>query len=153
MNTAEMIYIVDDAADYRFLLQQVFTRFNTEYPVRFFPGGDALWQHVQADGPQPRLILLDMNMPGLSGYQTLVFLKEHHDWKHVPVVMMSHAELDAELRACYEAGANSFLIKPQDFNRLKDLMQLIGRYWLGVNRLPTENGPKTRGSKPAMPVR
>lgn len=144
MNTTEMIYIVDDAADYRFLLQQVFTHFIPDYSVRFFPSGDALGQHVRADEARPRLVLLDLNMPGLSGYQTLTLLKARTDWKHVPVVMMSHDEPDEELRQCYEAGASSFLIKPTDFNELKDLMQLTGRYWLGLNRQPVYDQPATR---------
>ncbi len=136
-----MIFIVDDRADYRFLLQQVFTRFIPQYAVRFFPSGDALNQYIQIEANAmvstlPGLILLDLNMPGLSGYQTLTTLKQIPAWKRVPVVMMSDLGTAQEQEQCYEAGANSFITKAMGLDAMKQAMLTICHYWLEINRPP-----------------
>ncbi|GAB3504323.1 hypothetical protein GCM10027341_34450 [Spirosoma knui] len=80
MPTNKVIYIVDDSSDYLFLLQQLFTRFLTQYPVRFFTSGEALAECIRIESERPYLIVLDLNMPaGLSGYDTLLLLKQHTD--------------------------------------------------------------------------
>ena len=140
--TRQDIYIVDDTADYRFLLQQVFTRFLPQYTVRFFSSGDELRQHlltVSEPGKSPAgpdLILLDLNMPGLSGYDTLLFLKQHSRWQQIPVVMMTSTGSIEEVEQCYKAGANSFLTKPADFVQLKQVMETLCYYWLVLNKFP-----------------
>ncbi len=140
------IYIIDDTADYRFLLEQVFARFLSQYTVRFFTGGDALNEYRQQpdlsrpDPSRPALIILDLKMPGLSGYQTLVQLKQS-PWQAIPVVMMSNDGSGREIEQCYEAGANSFLTKPIDLDSTRQLMTDICRYWLELNQLPGATNP------------
>lgn len=73
---ASTVYVVDDATDYRFLVQQVFSRFLPQYTVSLFAGGDVLLHHLQTSSERPALILLDLHMPGLSGLQTLTRLKQ-----------------------------------------------------------------------------
>ena len=70
------VYVIDDEADYRHLVEQVFARFLPQYAVTLFPGGDALLQHLQTNSAQPNLILLDLLMPGMSSQQTLTRLKQ-----------------------------------------------------------------------------
>lgn len=139
---AQEVYIIDDGADYRLLLQHVFARFLPQYKVRFFAGGNALHEHLlielkRPDRTRPDLILLDLNMPGLSGYQTLVRLQQS-PWKGIPVVMMTNDESNQEIEQCYEAGANSFLIKPIGIEAMKQLMSEICRYWRCLNQLSVE---------------
>lgn len=131
-----MVFIIDDEADYRFLLQQVFSRFLPQYPVRFFAGGDVLRQHVLAQGERPRVVLLDLHMPVLNGRQTLHFLKRESNWEQVPVVMMTNALSDDDLNACYQTGASSFLLKPSGLEQMQQEMGLICQYWLTMNQLP-----------------
>ncbi len=73
---ASTVYVVDDAADYRFLVQKVFNQFLPQYKVTLFSGGDALLQHLQTSPVHPSLILLDLHMPGMNGLQTLAQLKQ-----------------------------------------------------------------------------
>lgn len=137
-----MLYVVDDGEDYRFLLQQIFTRFLPQYSARQFASGNALQEHIQTEpeGAGPSLILLDLNMPGLSGLQTLVLLKQSLSgeqpsrWSSVPVVMMSNSASSQDIEACYRAGANSFLVKPADFDELRTLIEATCRYWLEMNQ-------------------
>lgn len=130
-----MIYIVDDGADYSYLLEQVFNRFLSQYPVRFFANGDVLHQHLLTSLELPRLILLDLDMPVLNGQQTLTILKAHTQWKRIPTVMMTSSSSGIEIGQCYDACANSFLIKPIGFEQLKQSMETICQYWLEMNQL------------------
>ncbi|MCK8493912.1 MULTISPECIES: response regulator [Spirosoma] len=137
MQTEFRVFIVDDEADYRFLTGQVFTRFLPQYPVRFFTSGSELQQHILTEPPeQPALIILDLHMPVLNGHQTLRYLKQHPQWRHIPVVMMSNTVDQAEIASCYEAGVNSFLGKPDGLTQFQTLYESVCTYWLVLNKLP-----------------
>lgn len=143
-----VLYIVDDEADYRFLVNQAFTRFLPQYSVRFFTSGRELHEHILAESgsvrlgqkesnkARPGLILLDLYMPDFSGLQMLTYLKQHLKWRRIPVVMMSNSLSVEEKGACYDAGANSFLNKPTDLGQLTETMHAVCRYWLEFNRSP-----------------
>ena len=137
--TTEAIFVVDDSADYRFLLQQVFARFLPGYAVRFFASGTDLYQHLlsQTDTallvPPPQLILMDLNMPGLSGYETLLVVKKSA-WRRVPVVIITSEGSEQERVSCYEAGANSFVIKPVGIEAMNATFTLICQYWVELNQ-------------------
>ncbi len=134
MALARFTCIVDDAADYRFLLQQVFSRFLPAYPVHFFASGQALLDELPHMAKKPDLILLDRHMPNMDGHQVLVYLKQHPDYQKIPVVMMSADASYVEIDDCYKAGANSFLLKTIDFNLLKQTMSAVCQYWLELNQ-------------------
>ena len=137
-----MVYVVDDAADYRFLVQQVFKMFLPQYSLRLFADGMELIQLIEEHNAPtgvelPKLILLDVDMPKLSGTQTLERLWQYPAWQSVPVVMMSNRVDDSFVSACYERGARSFLLKPMGIDQLKQVMTLLCQYWLDLNQLPS----------------
>lgn len=131
-----MVYIVDDATDYRFLLGQVFSRFLPQYTPRFFADGDELRRHVLAQGERPQVVLLDLDMPILNGYDTLSFLREQPAWRYVPVVVMTNSTAGHDRLTCYEAGASSFMPKPSGLDEIRQTMETICAYWLTLNQLP-----------------
>ncbi|MBC3785255.1 response regulator [Spirosoma utsteinense] len=131
------VYVVDDEADYRFLVQQVFTRFLPHYSVSLFAGGEALLEHMQSTTAHPALILIDIHMPGMSGQQTLLKLKQASHLKSIPVVVMTSSTSALEIQACYEAGANSCLAKPIGLNPLRQRLTLTCDYWIHAHRSMT----------------
>ncbi|GAB3642692.1 response regulator [Spirosoma arcticum] len=138
MDSYGLLCIVDDDADYRFLVQQVFSRFLSAYPMRLFPSGKALLDELPQMSEQPNLILLDRHMPDLDGHQTLLYLKQQSAYQKIPVVMMSaHASL-FEIEDCYKAGVNSFLFKKSGLAPLKDTLSAVCQYWLELNREPLD---------------
>ena len=132
-----MIYVVDDAADYRFLVQQVFKRFLPQYSLRFFADGLDLIQSikrpvnsVQDQLARPGLILLDVDMPKLNGFQTLEQLKRDPLWQPIPVVMIS-SRLEANFsEAALQGGAVSYILKPMGLPELQTVMTQLCRQWL-----------------------
>jgi CheY-like chemotaxis protein len=131
-----LVCIVDDQDDYRFLLQQVFRRYLSDYSTRFFSNGRDLIEKLPELDPPPRLVILDRHMPVLDGYQTLVHLKGNPASKKIPVVMMSHDASNDGLDCCYEVGVNSFIRKEIDFDSTKRVLINVCKYWLEVNKVP-----------------
>jgi CheY-like chemotaxis protein len=139
MASAKLICVVDDQADYRFLLQQVFNRYFPTYRVGFFESGYALLDELTELSPKPSLILLDRHMPHFDGHQTLLSLKGSSAYKRIPVVMMSADASGLEINGCYEAGVNSFLLKQSDLPSLIRMIEGLCRYWLEINQNPAES--------------
>lgn len=138
MDLTPQVYLIDDRADYRFLVQQVFSRHLSAYSLSLFSDGRSFLDTLPQVNRLPNLILLDRHMPHLDGHQTLLLLKAHPVYKKIPVVMISDDASVPEIDGCYEGGANSFLRKPIAFDSLKDQMGLICHYWLEHNRKPVE---------------
>lgn len=136
MAHAQLVCIVDDKADYRFLIQQVFSHQLPAYSIRLFSGGESLLEALSTLDQLPSLILLDRHMPELDGYQTLLRLKEHPNYRKIPVVMMSADASNADIDRCYAAGLNSFVLKQTNFTAFRESIAVICQYWLDVNQEP-----------------
>jgi two-component system, response regulator len=87
---------------------------------------------------RPFVVLLDIKMPMVSGIEVLRELKSHPDLSDVPVVMLTSSAEDADLAACYQLGANSYIVKPVEIETFFQTVRDIGRYWLVLNRSPQE---------------
>lgn len=137
MDGTQWICVVDDQADLRFILRKLFSLSFPQYPLRLFENGQVLLDELTHQSSLPSLILLDFHMPVLNGYQTLLQLKQHPVYQLIPVVVMSAEASPAEIKACYQAGANSFLRKPMNFQSQLEMIAQVGQYWMQTN-LPTE---------------
>ena len=134
MTNPKEVYLVDDAYDYRFLVQGIFARHMPDYQLLLFESGSDLTYHVLRSLERPALILLDRHMPNRDGYQTLQLLKQHPYWHVVPVVMISANASPEDVQQGYRLGANSFLRKPLDYESLRLLMESTCQYWLSLNQ-------------------
>lgn len=85
---------------------------------------------------RPRLVLLDLKLPKVNGLEVLAAMKADPRTKTIPVVVMTSSDQDRDLAECYKRGANSFVVKPIDFDRFADTVAKLGYYWLMVNRGP-----------------
>jgi two-component system response regulator len=84
----------------------------------------------------PQLILLDINLPKLSGLQVLRQLRENQATRMVPVVMLTTSNEDKDVVESYSSGANSYVQKPIDFQEFTEAVKQLGVYWLIVNQAP-----------------
>ncbi|TXT37918.1 MAG: response regulator with CheY-like receiver domain and winged-helix DNA-binding domain [Comamonadaceae bacterium] len=84
----------------------------------------------------PRVILLDLHLPKLSGLEVLRRLKADPQTQQIPVVVLTSSTEESDMRACYGLGVNSFVSKPVEFDAFMKVVGKLGFYWLLVNKLP-----------------
>jgi two-component system, response regulator len=91
-------------------------------------------EHARRDlSQQPRLILLDLKLPHITGLETLQRLRADPRTRCVPVIILTSSREEQDIFASYSLGANSYIRKPVDFVEFVDLIRLLGTYWLNFN--------------------
>jgi len=135
------LFLVDDNVDHHFIIYSLLKQLDRPYNVKFFENGKALWHCITEllrtgqTGSLPGLIVLDLNMPGMNGLHLLKLFKQpgqpyYDEIKNIPVIIMSSAITENQIKQCYHAGANAVIIKPFEFNQMKNTLYSIGRFWL-----------------------
>jgi CheY-like chemotaxis protein len=86
--------------------------------------------------PFPNLMLLDLKMPRLSGFDVLDFVRKQPGLRQLPVVIFSSSDDPGDIRRAYDAGANSYLCKPHSNDDLSALLKALEEYWCKHNHFP-----------------
>jgi two-component system response regulator len=97
--------------------------------------GRGAFRH-QGPAPLPRLILLDLKLPKVDGFEVLRAVRANSRTSLAPVVVLTSSDDPRELAQCYQLGANSCVQKPVKYEDLRAVMQAVGRYWLALNQAP-----------------
>lgn len=84
----------------------------------------------------PKVILLDLKMPKLSGIQVLERLKSDDATKKIPVVVLTSSKEDPDIQECYHLGVNSYVVKPVKFDAFIKVVSELGLYWMLLNQPP-----------------
>ena len=92
------------------------------------------------NAPVPDLVLLDLNLPGLRGQEVLIEIKQDPALRRIPVVVLSSSSARRDVLDAYDAHANSYMVKPVDFDQFLVLVATIRGYWLSSVLLPTRVG-------------
>ena len=82
----------------------------------------------------PKVVLLDVKLPKLNGLEVLREIKADPRTRPIPVVMITSSREDPDIKAAYDLGANSYVVKPVEFNTFTEAMSHVGFYWLLVNQ-------------------
>lgn len=88
---------------------------------------------------QPRVILLDLKLPKVNGLEVLERIKSHPHTRSIPVVVLTSSSEERDILESYRRGANSYVVKPVDFDRFRDTVQQLKRYWLLLNQAPPQS--------------
>jgi CheY-like chemotaxis protein len=91
------------------------------------------------DRSYPDLIILDLNLPGTDGREILATIKQSKILKTIPVVVFSTSSNPKDIEACYQSGANSYMLKPMNINLLKDSVRMTIDYWFKATVLPNSH--------------
>ena len=87
-------------------------------------------------GNSPKVILLDLKLPKVSGLEVLRVLKQDERTRSIPVVVVTSSREDPDIKTAYGLGANSYVVKPVDFDAFAESVSSLGLYWLLVNQPP-----------------
>lgn len=85
----------------------------------------------------PKLVLLDVKLPKMNGLEVLRMIKEDKATCTIPVVMVTSSREDPDIQSAYKLGANSYVVKPVNFDSFMEAMSSLGFYWLLVNQAPS----------------
>jgi len=86
----------------------------------------------------PKVVLLDIQMPKVNGIKTLQKIKADERTRATPVVMLTSSKEDPDIQKCYGLGANSYIVKPVNFEGFADAIKNLGFYWLFTNQPPVK---------------
>ena len=84
--------------------------------------------------PVPVVILLDLNLPRVNGLEVLEAIKKHPDFRTIPVVVLTTSSESSDVKKSYQLGANSYIVKPVDFDKFIEVATQIELYWSVLNR-------------------
>jgi CheY-like chemotaxis protein len=141
------ILLVEDNPDDVVLMQRAFRKLNLLNPLVALPDGEQAIKHlegiVRGDDPQrfplPALVLLDLKLPRFSGLEVLAWLRKQPKLKRCPVVVLTSSKEAPDVRQAYDLGANSYLVKPVEFQSFVDLVRTLNLYWLVLNHPADES--------------
>lgn len=85
---------------------------------------------------KPRVVVLDINMPRVSGIEVLQRLKADERTKYIPVVILTSSKEDPDIKTCYSLGVNSYVVKPVEFEEFVKAISTLGLFWMIVNQPP-----------------
>jgi CheY-like chemotaxis protein len=91
------------------------------------------------DAPRPDLILLDLNLPGLSGREVLSAIKEDRSLRTIPVVILTSSSAEADIVETYDLGANCYVTKPVDLKAFQEIVHAVDGFWFTVVKLPPKD--------------
>jgi CheY-like chemotaxis protein len=93
--------------------------------------------YADAQGhPLPHIILLDLRLPKVDGIEVLRRIKVDEKLKRIPCVVLTTSNAESDMASAYNYGADSYLVKPVDFEKFTKLMDAFGYYWLAWNKFP-----------------
>ena len=135
----DVVLVEDNPADVR-LTTEVLRDAATPTRVHVASDGEEGLKVIRELGSDRRLdlVLLDYNLPRKSGLEVLSECKSDPALRRIPVVMLSGAGDDRDVKRCYELYANAYVTKPIEFDRFNDVLRAVERFWLGVATLPPE---------------
>ena len=147
-NTGRAILCVEDDPDDRLLAEMAHRDSGVVNPLAFVADGDEALEYLRrvgrhanrAGNGQPGIILLDLNMPGTDGRETLVIIKADPALRRIPVVILTTSSAERDVATSYDQGANSYIVKPTAFTSLVYLLQRLCDYWFEIGSLPQEAG-------------
>jgi CheY-like chemotaxis protein len=132
LTSVPLVYLVDDDSHHLDLIKHLFDRYHPDCRLRCFSdGAELLFQLThELDRQLPNLILLDWDMPVLSGHRVLELLRLDPRWRSIPVVILSGSPREEDRILSDQLGSRAFIAKAETLEELTDMVALIREMWL-----------------------
>ncbi len=137
----EVLVVEDDPADLELTLRAL-KRHNVVNEILVARDGVEAFRVLFGEddntpmNPPPRVVLLDLKLPKVSGLDVLRRIKADPRTRRIPVVMLTASRESKDIAACYEAGANSYIVKPVRFEEFVEAMRVVGLFWMVIASPP-----------------
>ena len=138
------ILVADDSAEDAYILKRAFERAGMEAPIQFVRDGQELIDYLSGthefsdrkSHPMPRVVLLDLKMPKMDGFDVLRWLQKQPELRRLVVTVLSSSDETKDVNLAYDLGANSYVVKPGSLTGYTNIVEKLRDYWLEVNRPP-----------------
>lgn len=144
---SKSILLVEDDHNDVILIRRAFKKANIDIPLNVVHDGEEAIKYLSNQHPYqdinkyalPSLILLDLKLPRVTGLELLSWIRSHEKIKRILVVVLTSSQESPDVIQAYDLGANSYLVKPVNFEDLKTLMKTMYSYWFHLNQEPVIN--------------
>ncbi len=141
-NALGTILLADDSDNDVWLMRRAFAKAEVTATLTVVSDGEAAINYLEGKPPYedrsrhplPMLVLLDLQMPKISGIEVLAWLRVQPLLKYIPVVVLTSSDDDRDIQRAYDLGANSYLVKPPTAEQLIPLVRSLHDYWATLNR-------------------
>ena len=145
-HTPITVLIADDDPEDRMLIEDAFEESCLANDLQFVEDGEELLDYLRrrdkyaepSTSPRPGIILLDLNMPRMDGWEALKEIKSDPHLRKIPIVVMTTSKAEQDIVRSYDLGVNSFVTKPVTFAGLVEVVKMLSRYWFQIVVLPPE---------------
>jgi len=149
MPEQDLILIAEDREDDVLLIKRSLQRAHVLNPLQIVRNGEETIAYLQGEGkfanrdeyPLPSLLLLDLKMPRTDGFETLRWIRQQPALKALRVIVLTSSEDIRDVNHAYQLGANSFLVKPMDFENFVEISKFLHNYWLRTDQAPAISRP------------
>lgn len=139
-----LVLLAEDEADYVLLIRQAFAEAHIPNPLHVACTGQEVLAYLKGEGkysdrdefPLPDLLLLDLKLPGYSGFEILAWIRSQPGLCGMRVLVLTSSDQMKDINDAYRLGANSFLVKPYDFQNLVCFSRLVQEFWLNASKCP-----------------
>jgi len=155
MPETRVILLAEDDDDQIFLIRRAFKQACILNPLHVVHNGEEAIAYLKgvdqyanrAEYPLPSLLLLDLRMPRISGFEVLQWIRDQHTLRPLRVIVLTSSRDLHDVNEAYQLGANSFLVKPTDFDNFRVLVQSLQCYWIQTDQSPEVARPDEKTSE------
>jgi CheY-like chemotaxis protein len=147
MSAGEILLVEDNPNDAELTLRALGKQ-NVAGKVMLVKDGVEALDYLFATGPysqrnladMPKVILLDLKLPKINGFEVLQAIRADERTKLIPAVMLTSSAEEQDINECYRLGVNSYIVKPLDYSEFVEALADLGNYWLMINVPPSHDG-------------
>ena len=144
MPAPAVILLAEDREDDITLIRKAFEKAEVINPLQIVRDGEEAIAYLQGEGkyanraeyPLPSLMLLDLKMPKVDGFDVLKWLRQQPGLSTLRVVVLTSSDAIRDVNTAYHLGANSFMVKPMDFHDAVQMSRFLTDYWLETSKTP-----------------
>ena len=133
-STKKKILLVEDSSDHAFLIKRAIISEYHDIEIDWAKNGEEAVELIMKGTINPDLIILDIKMPRMDGFDVLRVLKTNQEKKHIPIVILSTSANKKDITLAYSLNANSYVTKPIEITEFRSKLKSIPKYWLFTNR-------------------
>jgi chemotaxis family two-component system response regulator Rcp1 len=139
---SDPILLVEDSENDILITKRAWKKGHIKNPLHIVNDGEEAISFLRREGrhseaPAPSLILLDLKMPRMDGFEVLSEIKKDQRTKSIPVIVLTSSNRSSDIDRAYELGCNSYIVKPVNFEKFINAIVGLSHYWLEICTIPS----------------